>query len=77
MDDSMRPSEISCWIWYDKQKHADLDLWQQCLLAAHNAGAGDTIQTATMMYRTRGGAFRDPRSRRDRRPLKTKPKGAK
>ncbi len=62
-----RPEQISCWIWYDKQSHEDLLHWQNCLYAAHIAGANDVIETATKMYVHQGGvlkALKPPRSKR-------------
>lgn len=50
--------DISCWIWYDKQNHADLELWQNSLLAAYNAEAKDLHDAATKIYLRLGGQLK-------------------
>lgn len=62
MHDSFRPKEITYWVWAHPQ-YEDLDLWQNCLVAAHEA-ADDKYDTsvAEKMYLARGG-----NNRRDRK----------
>lgn len=55
LPDSAKPEDISSWIWYDRQTHADLKLWQECLLAVYNAGAKDVVGVAEKKYDALGG----------------------
>lgn len=50
------PQQLTSWVWWDTQKHADLSLWQNCLFAACNADAKDPMSTATAMYVRLGGS---------------------
>lgn len=72
MKDEDRPAEISCWTWYDKQHHADLDLWQLCLKTAHWAGAKDVHATAEKKYDYLGGTRLSGLTRRDRKRNRSK-----
>jgi len=64
-----RPDNISCWTWYDKQAHGDLPLWQNCLFAAHNAGAVDVRKAAETMYDHHNGQRLSGLTRREKREL--------
>lgn len=64
------PRSLTCWVWWDKQRHADLALWQNCLFAAANAEAADVTGTATRIYVRLGGLLKSSLSRRDRARMK-------
>lgn len=66
-----RPKAISCWTWYDTQHHMDLALWQNCLLAVHEAGTEDVKEVAEKKYDALGGRRSHGLSRRAIRQLKT------
>jgi hypothetical protein len=64
------PKELTAWVWWDKQRHADLPLWQHCLYAAAQAGCRDISGTATKLYVRLGGVLKSSLSRRDKARLK-------
>lgn len=66
MSNLTRPQGITSWTWYDAQNHADLDLWQNCLMAAYTAQAEDVHAAATKMYGARGGVFKTGLTRRQK-----------
>lgn len=70
------PKQLTSWVWWDKQRHADLPLWQHCLYAACNADAEDPITTASKIYVRLGGALKSSLSRRDRARMKREASGA-
>ena len=59
-----RPPCITSWIWYHFS-FADRSHWQNCIVAAYNAGASDIIDSARKMYVSQGGEMlgRGPRKR--------------
>lgn len=64
-----RPAGITAWVWYHFS-FADLPHWQNCLIAAANAGASDVIESARKMYLSQSGEMcvtrkgRTPKSRK-------------
>lgn len=66
MSNLTRPDSITSWTWYDAQNHADLELWQNCLMAAHLAEAKDVHATATRIYKERGGVLKTGLTRRQK-----------
>lgn len=62
-----RPKGITSWVWYHFS-FADLSHWQNCLIAASNAGASDVIDTARKLYVHQGGQMRVTRKGRVPKP---------
>ena len=63
-----RPNLCTAWVWLH-HSIVDLDLWQNCIVAAYMADAKDPVGTAHRMYCARGGTFKPPkRSRRKGAP---------
>ncbi len=69
MDDSCRPEQISMWNWL-RHQYADLDHWQQCLVAACNAEAKDPEAAAHTMYLRQGGKLAILKRKKDLKPAK-------
>ena len=45
-----KPATVTAWVWLDDHNYPDLKLWQNCLIAAANAGATCETTTAQKMY---------------------------